>query len=354
MTATCSEGESVNNNLPVRRAHWQDLPDMVDLFVDPLALSDIGAWLVPDAPRRRDVLSAVIRIWTEHALLFGDAYLLQDRSAAAVWLHRYGPIPWPGACGERLAVACGDYLDRFLHLDDVLRARRPGRPHNHLAFFAVAPTPHRTRRAAALLAMSNARMGQALVPTYTEATTITDRDLYARHGYVPEEPFALPDGTTAYPMWRRPGRRRTHRTSNAPTARPASPARLARMNLPIRVTLDTSAILAFTRGSTAVGDVIAETVRQGGLFGLPVMCLAEASRSLVDTDRLDLLANHPAAAVLTVDPLNWKAFADTCRTVGRLDTASALLAVAGHHCAVLTEQPGQYTGLAGSESIIRA
>jgi hypothetical protein len=71
------------------------------------------------------------------------------------------------------------------------------------------------------------------------------------------------------------------------------------------------------------------------------MCLAEAARSATHAVRLDLLVNHPAAAVLTVDPLQWKTLAATHRAVGRLDTASALLAAAGNNCTVLTGQPGR-------------
>ncbi|MFE9201894.1 hypothetical protein [Micromonospora sp. NPDC007230] len=207
----------MHRTLPVCRARWQDIPDIVALVVDPFAGSTVGAWLVPDERHRRDVLTATIRLWIEHALLCGEAYLLPGHSAAAVWLHRYGPVPPSTEYGERLAVACGDYLDRFLHLDDVLATHRPANPHNHLAFFTVAPNPHRIRRATALLTTSNARMGQALLPAYAEATTIAERDLYARHGYVAHEPFRLPDGSTAYPMWRGPGRWRVGH-------RPLSPA----------------------------------------------------------------------------------------------------------------------------------
>ncbi|OKI47436.1 hypothetical protein [Micromonospora sp. CB01531] len=330
----------MSNTPPVCRARWGDIPEIVDLVAGPFAESAVGAWLVPEGHRRRDVLAAVIRVWAEHALLFGEAYLLKDHSAAAVWLHRYGPVPPPNDYGERLAVACGDYLDRFLHLDDVLRAHRPVDPHNHLAFFSVAPVPHRNRRAATLLATSNARMGQGLLPTYAEATTTAERDLYARHGYVPHEPFSLPDGTIAYPMWRYPGQRRPGHHSSTRTRRPDQPARTHPLNdLSIRIILDTSAIIAFAKGSIAVGEAIAAVADEGGLFGLPVMCLAEASRSGADPIRLDLLVNHPAAAVLTVDPLKWRAFAVICRRTGQLDTASALLAAADHDCAVLSEHP---------------
>jgi len=324
--------------MPVCRARWRDIPAIVDLVVGPFAESAVGAWLVPEGHRRRDVLAAVIRVWTEHALLFGEAHLLKDRSAAAVWMHRYGPVSPPNGYGERLAVACGDYLERFLHLDDVLHAHRPTDPHNHLAFFSVAPVPHRDRRAATLLATSNARMGQALLPTYAEATTTAERDLYARHGYVPDAPFSLPDGTTTYPMWRVPGQRQPGHHSPTRTRQPHEPARTHPLNdLPIRVILDTSAILAFAKGSIAVGNAIAAVAKEGGLFGLPVTCLAEASRSGVDPTWLDLLVNHPAAAVLTVDPLKWRALAAICRRSGQLDTATALLAAADHDCAVLSE-----------------
>ncbi|WP_158566404.1 hypothetical protein [Micromonospora craterilacus] len=47
-------------------------------------------------------------------------------------------------------------------------------------------------------------MDASLLPFCTEATRLADRELYAGHGYVAHESFTLPDGTTAYPMWRWP------------------------------------------------------------------------------------------------------------------------------------------------------
>ncbi|MFI6266686.1 hypothetical protein [Micromonospora sp. NPDC051006] len=121
---------------------------------------------------------------------------------------------------------------------------------------------------------------------------------------------------------------------------------------PIRVILDASAILAFTRESIDVGEVIAEVADEGCHFGLPVLCLAESSRAVADRDRLDLLVNHPAAALLTIDPASWQALAVVYDTVGRLDAASALLAAVDNGCNVLTGQPGLYGGLAGGGPII--
>jgi hypothetical protein len=82
------------------------------------------------------------------------------------------------------------------------------------------------------------------------------------------------------------------------------------------------------------------------------MCLAEASRSVDDNDRLDLLEQHPAATVLTVDPGDWRALAAVYDTVGRLDAASALLAAVDGGGYMLTGQPGLYAGLVGGGRII--
>ncbi|HET6950395.1 MAG TPA: hypothetical protein VFI47_08470 [Acidimicrobiales bacterium] len=62
----------------------------------------------------------------------------------------------------------------------------------------------------------------------------------------------------------------------------------------LRVILDTSAITAFCRESIHVGEVIAEVAdEEGAAVGLPVLCLVEATRTVADTDRLELLVNHP-------------------------------------------------------------
>jgi hypothetical protein len=95
---------------------------------------------------------------------------------------------------------------------------------------------------------------------------------------------------------------------------------------PIRVLLDASAIVAFTRGSIDVGETIAEVNDEHAAAGLPFLCLVEANRAVADTDRLDLLVAHPATAVITLHPDDWRALAASYETVGRLDAASAVLA----------------------------
>lgn len=121
---------------------------------------------------------------------------------------------------------------------------------------------------------------------------------------------------------------------------------------PIRIVLDASAIVAFSRGSIHAGEVIAEVDDEHAAVGLPVLCLVEATRGTADPTRLDLLVNHRAGVVLGDEPGDWRALAATYDIVGRLDAAAAALAAIDLGCAVLTAQPGLYGGLAGGGPII--
>ncbi|GAA1748312.1 hypothetical protein [Luedemannella helvata] len=120
---------------------------------------------------------------------------------------------------------------------------------------------------------------------------------------------------------------------------------------PIRIVLDTSAIIEFTRQSIHVGELIAEVDDEQCAIAISVLSLAEALHSVADRDRLDLLVDH-ATVVLSADAADWRALAATYDIVGRLDTAAAALAAIDHDCAVLTRRPSLYAGLAGGGPVI--
>jgi hypothetical protein len=121
---------------------------------------------------------------------------------------------------------------------------------------------------------------------------------------------------------------------------------------PVHVLLDASAIIAFTRRSIDVGEVIGEVDAEQAAVGLPVLCLVEANRAVTDTDLLDYLVAHPATAVTPVAPDSWRALAAAYDTVGRLDAASAVLAAIDGDRPILTAQPALYAGLEGGGPII--
>jgi hypothetical protein len=66
---------------------------------------------------------------------------------------------------------------------------------------------------------------------------------------------------------------------------------------PVRVILDASAIVAFTRGSVGVGETLAKVNDEGAAAGLPVLCLVQTIWAVADRDQMDLLINHEATVL---------------------------------------------------------
>ncbi|GHJ52901.1 hypothetical protein Nm8I071_22080 [Nonomuraea sp. TT08I-71] len=191
----------MNVTMPVVRARWCDIDLIAELVAGTLSPTALGAWLVPDERHRSTILAAAARIWIEHALLFGEAFLLPDGTAATVWYHRYRPIPPPARYADRLTYACGAHQDRFLQLDHALASRRPAAAHNHLAWLA-APDPAGADRAAAVLTGAQRWMDTLRLPTYAEAFSNADLDLFHGHGYLRRNSFHIDGHTTAHSMWR--------------------------------------------------------------------------------------------------------------------------------------------------------
>lgn len=121
---------------------------------------------------------------------------------------------------------------------------------------------------------------------------------------------------------------------------------------PVRVLLDASAIVAFTRGSLDVGEIIAEVDDENAAVGLPQLCLVEAEHAVADAARLELLVTHRATTLVADEAEQWQALAAMYEIVGRLDAASAALTAIDLSVDVLTTQPGLYGGLAGGGPVI--
>ncbi|MGS2619101.1 GNAT family N-acetyltransferase [Micromonospora sp. LZ34] len=166
---------------------------------------DATRWLVPDATRRRAALAGHFEILVDHAMRHGLVHGSADLAAVAVWFPSVGePAPPPENYAARLAAACGEWTERFAHLDELFAANHPHPDHHHLAFLAVRPDRQGQGLGTALLRHHHAWLDANGVPGYLEASSERSRDLYARHGYRVGEPFRLPDGTPFWPMWRDP------------------------------------------------------------------------------------------------------------------------------------------------------
>ncbi|WP_018350245.1 GNAT family N-acetyltransferase [Longispora albida] len=167
---------------------------------------DVAKWLVPDPVERAKILPAQFVILAEHAIRYGTVLLTVERDAAAVWFPKDGtPIPPPRDYDARLATACGAWTDRFHTLDELFDAHHPAKPHQHLALLAVLPGRQGKGVGSALLRYRHEQLDAAGESAYLEASSLQSRALYLRHGYEPHgEPFAVPDGSQLWPMWREP------------------------------------------------------------------------------------------------------------------------------------------------------
>jgi len=119
----------------------------------------------------------------------------------------------------------------------------------------------------------------------------------------------------------------------------------------IGLVLDTSAVMAFGKGSIHVGETIAEVDANGDAFGVPLACLAEASTTTT-MEWLELLARHPACSLLVVEVGEWRQLAAMRGVAGRGDAAAALLAANNHDCYVLTGEPDLYAELGDDPPVI--
>jgi hypothetical protein len=121
---------------------------------------------------------------------------------------------------------------------------------------------------------------------------------------------------------------------------------------PIRLILDRSAVVAYTRGSIHVGEVLAEINDEAGCAAIPLPCLVEAARAAADHSRLELLVDHEATLVLADDPSKWRDLAALRDVVDSHDGVSAALAAIDLDVDILTRTPRLYAGVAGGDLVI--
>jgi hypothetical protein len=120
---------------------------------------------------------------------------------------------------------------------------------------------------------------------------------------------------------------------------------------PVRLVLDTSAILSYAKAETLhVGETITQVEENGAAFGVPIACLAMAGGA--DATLLHMLTTHPACELLTVEVEEWRQWAAMTDVLGRLDAAAALVAASYFDCDVLTCDLGLYRVLGDDPPIV--
>jgi hypothetical protein len=119
---------------------------------------------------------------------------------------------------------------------------------------------------------------------------------------------------------------------------------------PVRLVLDTSAVLAYGRGDS-VGETLREVHLNEAAFTVPVGCLATAGGK-VEPHMVELLLNHVAFEPWSVPLEKWRVASAALDTLGSLDLAEALTAAILLDCDILTGDPGSYAALGDEAPII--
>ncbi|WP_433293142.1 GNAT family N-acetyltransferase [Actinoplanes sp. CA-030573] len=193
----------------IRPARADEIPAVGHLIS--LSFFDLAAdaYLVPPLDDRLPVMADFFALLTEHAHKYGRVDVIDNPSgdglvATAVWFDYTKESPDPENYEERLRSLAGEYLDRFIALDQLFEKHHPHDPHWHLAFLAVHPDFQEHGLGSKLMKRTHDELDAAGVPAYLEATNENNVRLYRRTGYVDMEPFEmlLPDGTPFFRMWR--------------------------------------------------------------------------------------------------------------------------------------------------------
>lgn len=116
--------------------------------------------------------------------------------------------------------------------------------------------------------------------------------------------------------------------------------------VPFRIVLDTSAVVAYTRSSMAVGEILSEIADEEDAVALvPLPCLVEAAHIVGDLAHLEIFAAHSAVAVYPGEAGQWMSLASMYGLTGRQDTAMAALLALDAEVPILTRQPGLYASV---------
>ena len=120
---------------------------------------------------------------------------------------------------------------------------------------------------------------------------------------------------------------------------------------PFVAILDSSAIVDFTTDSIALGELLFEAGDDGGVVGLPALCMAQAVPRCKDRDLLDLLSVHRTSGLIQPSA-DWRATAALHDFVGHFDLTSAMLDAIDYDNFVITRNPTAYGELVNNHRVV--
>jgi len=195
-------------DLSIRRAGPADRETVAATITAAFFDDPVTRWLLPDVDRRHAVAEPMFRLYADSNVELGETYLTAGGNGVAAWLPPGKQLLTPeqeAAFAQATEELFGSDASRLLQLEETFGQHHPTGDLWYLNFLATVPAFQGRGIGSVLLSTMLERADQDGIPAYHEATTLRNRALYERHGYVNQGEFCLPDGgPPLWRMWREP------------------------------------------------------------------------------------------------------------------------------------------------------
>jgi GNAT superfamily N-acetyltransferase len=191
----------------IRATTIADRDAVVRALSEAFADDPVFSWIYPDREDRLRILPGFFALFEEHSSRRGGNLIAGDGHGAAIWVPPGEALVDPAdeeAFGTTLVALSPDAVGRMMACNEVFDAHHPAEPHWYLSLLGVTAAHQGEGVGSALLRSATRRCDDAAVPAYLEATSPDNRRLYERHGFQVTGDMVLPDGPTAFAMWREP------------------------------------------------------------------------------------------------------------------------------------------------------
>jgi len=192
-----------------RRATADDAVLLSRLLAAAFVTDPVMDWVARRGPKRAAGLERFFYwLLKVRALPFGEVWMANDASVAAVWLPPNTPAS-PGGFFEQMKLMpmfvrlCGfPRLARGQAMGDAMEKHHPHEPHFYLAFIAVAPRLQGMGLGSAILEATLKRADESGASAYLENSNPKNTRLYERYGFKRRQNIAPKGAPPLIAMWR--------------------------------------------------------------------------------------------------------------------------------------------------------
>ncbi|MFE9821870.1 GNAT family N-acetyltransferase [Streptomyces sp. NPDC005791] len=191
----------------IRQADQRDRDQVVRILEVAFHEDPVSSWVFPDEQHRRAVHGKFLGVFADVTLDGGRVDLLEDGTAAALWISVPAGAPEEGEDTPALMRETADPDNERAELVGRLTgAVHPhDRAHEYLLMIGVSPERQGEGIGETLMRKVLERCDREGVPAYLEASSGRSRGLYERLGFTfTGQTVDLPDGPSMWPMWREP------------------------------------------------------------------------------------------------------------------------------------------------------